>query len=154
MIYTLANKSFRNIVVTVILTIGIVLSILVSVLNYYAEDKFTWQKFNADAENCNSALKREVEINLHREPKLKMPRAETPAGWIAFGFDSDLNEAMMMALDGMLDLMVEHYVCDRKEALAFASLVVSLRVTQVVNGVRGVHALLPHGLLDGALPKR
>jgi acetamidase/formamidase len=38
--------------------------------------------------------------------------------------------------------------------MAFASLAVSLRVTQVVNGVRGVHALLPDGALDAALPKR
>jgi acetamidase/formamidase len=96
----------------------------------------------------------EVEVHLHREPKLRMPRAETPAGWITFGFDTDLDEAMATALDGMLDLMVERFVCERKEAMAFASLAVSLRVTQVVNGVRGVHALLPDGALDAALPKR
>ena len=35
-----------------------------------------------------------------------------------------------------------------------ASLAVSLRVTQVVNRVRGVHAILPHGALDGALALR
>ena len=34
-------------------------------------------------------------------------------------------------------------------ALALASLVVDLRITQVVNGVRGVHALLPHGAIGG-----
>lgn len=96
----------------------------------------------------------DVELHLHDTPRLEWPRAETPAGWIAFGFDTSLDEAMMIALDGMLDLMVEQYECDRKEALAFASLAVSLRVTQVVNGVRGVHALLPHGALDGALARR
>ena len=96
----------------------------------------------------------ELEFHVHHTPRLKFPRAETPAGWIAFGFHEDLDEAMAIALEGMLDLMVERYDCERKEALAFASLVVSLRVTQVVNQVRGVHALLPHRALDGALARR
>lgn len=78
---------------------------------------------------------------------LSMPRAKTPAGWITFGFDEDLNKAMYTALGGMLDLMQELHQMERKEALALSSLVVDLRVTQVVNGVRGVHAVLPHGAI-------
>ena len=35
----------------------------------------------------------------------------------------------------------------RAEALALASVVVDMRVTQIVNGVRGVHAVLPYGAL-------
>ena len=35
-------------------------------------------------------------------------------------------------------------VFHEREALAMASLLVDLNVTQVVNGVRGVHAVLPH----------
>jgi hypothetical protein len=37
---------------------------------------------------------------------------------------------------------------DVKEALSLASPVVNLRVTQVVNGVRDVHAILPHGAVE------
>ena len=33
---------------------------------------------------------------------------------------------------------------ERRDALALASAVVDLRVTQLVNGVRGVHAVLAH----------
>ncbi len=33
---------------------------------------------------------------------------------------------------------------ERREALALASVVVDLRVTQIVNGVKGVHAVLAH----------
>ena len=36
---------------------------------------------------------------------------------------------------------------ERTEALALASVVVDLRVTQMVNGARGVHARLAHGAL-------
>ena len=95
----------------------------------------------------------ELELHVHDGPAPKFPRAETAAGSIAFGFHEDLDEAMALALDNMLDLLVERYDCERKEALAMASLAVSLRVTQVVNRARGVHAILPHGVLDGALPR-
>jgi len=47
----------------------------------------------------------------------------------------------------MLRLMNELFGYGRKEALALASLVVDLRITQIVNGVRGVHAVLPHGAI-------
>jgi acetamidase/formamidase len=69
--------------------------------------------------------------------------AETPAGLVTMGFDRDLDEAMLVALEAMLDLMERRYRLERRDATALASLVVDLRVTQVVNGVQGVHALLP-----------
>lgn len=78
---------------------------------------------------------------------ISMPRAKTPAGWITFGFHEDLNEATVMALDGMLNLMGELYGLSRVEAIALGSAVIDLRITQIVNGVKGVHALLPDGAL-------
>jgi acetamidase/formamidase len=89
----------------------------------------------------------EVELVTRDDMRLTMPRANTPAGWLTFGFHEDLNEAMPMALEGMLDLIVETHGVSRKEALALSSLLVDLRITQVVNRVRGVHAVLPHGAL-------
>jgi len=77
------------------------------------------------------------------------PRANTPAGWITFGFDADLNVATTTALCDMLDLMEAQYKITRPDALALASLVVDLHVTQIVNGVHGVHALLPHSAVSG-----
>ena len=56
---------------------------------------------------------------------------------------ADLNEATLQALDHMLTLLETEYEVARPEALALASLLVDLRVTQVANGVHGVHALLP-----------
>jgi acetamidase/formamidase len=47
----------------------------------------------------------------------------------------------------MLDLMSEQYGMSRHEALGMASLVVDLCITQIVNEVRGVHALLRHGAI-------
>ena len=89
----------------------------------------------------------ELEFVVHENLHLARPRAHTPAGWITFGFDPDLDEAMAIALSDMLDLLVELRGGDRKQAMALASLLVDLRVTQVVNGVRGVHAVIAHEAL-------
>ena len=89
----------------------------------------------------------DLTFRLHPQMSLTTPRANTPAGWLTLGFDEDLNKAMQTALDAMLDLMGEMHGLSRQDALALASLVVDLRVTQVVNTVQGVHALLPHGAL-------
>jgi acetamidase/formamidase len=89
----------------------------------------------------------DITVHLHPDLRLSMPRAETPVGRITFGLHEDLNEATILALEGMLSWLGELFGYDRTEALAMASLVVDCRITQIVNGVRGVHAVLPHGAL-------
>lgn len=71
--------------------------------------------------------------------------ARTPAGLITFGFSPDLNAAMGDALDAMLTWMRLSYDLDKATALALASPVLDLRVTQVANQSWGIHALLPAG---------
>jgi acetamidase/formamidase len=89
----------------------------------------------------------ELEFVVHPDLRLARPRAHTPAGWITFGFDASLDEAAAIALSDMLDLLVELRGGDRAQAMALASLLVDLRVTQIVNGVRGVHAIVAHEAL-------
>jgi acetamidase/formamidase len=62
--------------------------------------------------------------------------------WLAFGFDEDLDTAAEQALATVLDLMEHELGAARPECHALASVVVDLRVTQIVNGVKGVHAVL------------
>lgn len=69
--------------------------------------------------------------------------AVTPAGRITFGFSKDLDEATGDALDAMLTWMQSLYGLDKAAALALASPLVDLRITQVANDVWGVHAVLP-----------
>jgi acetamidase/formamidase len=89
----------------------------------------------------------ELTFDLRDDLPLTTPRADTSIGWLTFGFDESLDEAMLIALEAMLDLMKEQHGLPRRDALALASLLVDLRITQVVNGVRGVHAVLPHGAM-------
>lgn len=105
-----------------------------------------------DGESATTALecpmdRVELAFNLNSDMRITTPRALTPEGWICLGFDKDLDEAAALALDAMLGLMSEQYGLDRTDALALASVVVDLRVTQIVNGVKGVHAVLPHGAI-------
>jgi len=84
---------------------------------------------------------------LHDDFSLTMPRAKTAEGWLTFGLHEKLEEAMYLALEGMVELIQAMLQVSKPNALALASLTVDLRITQIVNGVRGVHAVWPHGAI-------
>ncbi len=92
----------------------------------------------------------ELTFVLHPAMQLTSPRALTPGGWITFGLHEDLQEAVYLAIDAMLALIGEQYGVCREDALALASVTVDMRVTQIVNGVRGAHAFLPHNAIRRA----
>src|SRR5262249_14840085 len=104
----------------------------------------------------NCPMEVEMEFYLRIDFVMAMQRARTREGWLTFGFHPDLDEAAAIATVEMLKLMGELHGLSSKDALSMASLVVHLRVTQIVNGVRGVHAILPHGALESLnkIPKR
>ena len=62
-------------------------------------------------------------------------------------FEEDLDEAVRVALRRMLDLITERTNLARVEAYQLCSLVADLRVTQVVNGTKGIHVMLEKKLL-------
>ena len=86
----------------------------------------------------------ELTLSVEDHSELNTPIAWTPDAWLTFGFDEDLDEAAAAATDAMLALMRRELDLERVDALALASVVVDLRVTQLVNGVKGVHAVLRH----------
>ncbi|MFN8487476.1 MAG: acetamidase/formamidase family protein [Caldilineaceae bacterium] len=108
-----------------------------------------------DGESCVTAIECpmdcvECTFDLLPDLHLTTPRAHTPAGWITFGLHEDLNEAALIALEAMVAFMMQQYNLERHQAFGLASVVVDLRITQIVNGVRGVHAVLPHGAIATA----
>ena len=107
----------------------------------------------ADGEGGGTAIECPMDrvsltFRLHEDMHLETPRAYTDEGWLTFGFDRDLDEATLIALEAMLRLIEEQHGIKRPRSLALASLLVDMRVTQIVNGVRGVHAVLPHGAVS------
>src|SRR5262249_33908156 len=87
----------------------------------------------------------ELTFAVRRDLALQAPQADTPAGYLTIGLGQTLEEAQRGALYGMLDYLHRLAGLGRSHAMALASCVVHLRVTQIVNGTLGIHALLPHG---------
>ena len=90
----------------------------------------------------------ELQLGLVTGRPVQGVHAETPAGQVTFGFSPDLNAAMGDALEAMLAWLQASYGLGKAAALALASPVLDLRVTQVANQSWGVHALLPAGAIS------
>ncbi len=84
---------------------------------------------------------------LHKNTGLRFPRAETPTHFITMGLNEDLDLAMKQALREMIAFICARTNLSREEAYATCSLAVDFRVTQTVNGEKGVHGMLLKGLL-------
>jgi acetamidase/formamidase len=99
-----------------------------------------------DGEVSGTAIEAPVEAQvtlvLRDDLPLEWPLARIDGAWLTFGFDEHLGRAAKIAVDGMLALMQREHGMEPAEALALASVVVDLRVTQVVNQALGVHAVL------------
>jgi acetamidase/formamidase len=77
---------------------------------------------------------------------LAWPQAETPTHWITMGLDADLNEAMRMAIRHTIRFLVERQGLSPEDAYALASIAVDFEVTQVVDQVKGIHAMIPKAI--------
>jgi acetamidase/formamidase len=67
---------------------------------------------------------------------------------ITMAFDPDLDDCVVIALRQMIDLLVARAKLDRYQAYALCSLAADLRITQVVNGSKGVHCMLEKRYFD------
>jgi acetamidase/formamidase len=74
--------------------------------------------------------------------KLDLPFAETPTHVITMAFDPDLDDCVVVALRQMIDLIATRTGITREDAYSLCSLTADLRITQVVNGSKGVHVML------------
>ena len=104
-----------------------------------------------DGEICLTALETRlkelrIQVILHKQKNLAWPVAETDSHWIIIGLDKDLNAAMTLAARNAIKFLATRAKISELDAYALCSLAVSFRVTQVVDIVRGVHALIPKTL--------
>jgi acetamidase/formamidase len=99
-----------------------------------------------DGEVCVTALETALSgtfrLTVRKDLKFGLPRAETPSHHITMGFNDDLDDAAKDALRAMIDLIGERLGLPPDDAYMFASLAVDLRVTQLVDGNKGIHAML------------
>lgn len=85
-------------------------------------------------------------FHVRKDMKLRWPRAETPSHIITMGLDQDLDEAARRATREMVDYLVSVRGLSRDDAYMLTSAAVDLHVTQVVDGTKGVHAMLPKAI--------
>ncbi|HEV2199520.1 MAG TPA: acetamidase/formamidase family protein [Bryobacteraceae bacterium] len=87
---------------------------------------------------------------LHREMYLKWPRAETPTHYITMGLDPDLTQATRICTLETVDFLVNQMKLSREDAYALTSVAIDLHITQLVDGTKGVHAMIPKSLFAAA----
>ena len=80
---------------------------------------------------------------------LALPRAETPTHWITMGLHESLDEAMRIAIRETVGILGAERGLSREDAYALASIAVDFEVTQVVDGVKGIHAMIPKAIFTG-----
>ena len=99
-----------------------------------------------DGEVCVTAIETGLigtfRLTVREDIALEWPRAETPTHVITMAFDPDLDDCVVIALRQMLDLVCDRSGIDRYQAYTLLSVAADLRITQVVNGNKGVHLML------------
>jgi len=83
---------------------------------------------------------------VRKNKRLVWPRAETPTHFITVGLNEDLDVAAKMALREMINFLNEEKGISRENAYYLSSVAVDLRVAQLVNGVKGIYAMLPKNI--------
>ena len=89
------------------------------------------------------------QVILRKDMKLRWPRAETETHYITMGLHEDLNEATRMALREMIDFLVTEKHLSRDDAYMLSSAAADLNITQLVDGNKGVHAMIPKAIFNG-----
>lgn len=83
---------------------------------------------------------------LHKCRASAWPMAETPTHYIVMGFDADLDTAASHAVRRAVEVLETVADADTGAAYALASMCVDFEVTQLVDGVKGIHGCIPKAL--------
>jgi len=90
---------------------------------------------------------------VRRDMHLRWPRAETPTHYITMGLNDDLNACATLAVREMIDFLVTEKHLSRDDAYMLASVAADLHITELVDGNKGVHMMLPKSIFVGSAPK-
>jgi len=83
---------------------------------------------------------------VRKDLHLRWPRGETPTHYITMGLHEDLREATRLATLEMIDFLVHEKHLTRDDAYMLTSLAADLSITQLVDGNKGVHAMIPKSI--------
>ncbi len=83
---------------------------------------------------------------VRKDVRIERPMAETDTHWITMGFHKDLNEAVKIALRDAIRFLSQTKGLTPDDAYSLSSIAVDLRVTQIVDGNKGIHAMIPKAI--------
>ena len=110
-----------------------------------------------NGEVCITALETSLVGNLQfvvrKDMKLRWPRPETPAAFITMGINEDLTEATRVAVREMIDFLAGEKKLSRDDAYMLASVAADLSITQLVDGTKDVHAIIPKAIFQGGVAR-
>ena len=86
------------------------------------------------------------QLIVRKDMHLLWPRAETPTHVITMGLSEDLNEATRLAIRQMIDYLVSERHLSRDDAYMLVSVAADVDITELVDGNKGVHVMLPKAI--------
>jgi acetamidase/formamidase len=95
-----------------------------------------------------TSLQGRLRLSVRRDLKIELPFAVTPEALITMGFHEDLDDAARIAMREMIRMLESHCGLDFHDGYRLCSLAADMRITQFVNGNRGVHAMLARQVLN------
>jgi acetamidase/formamidase len=104
-----------------------------------------------DITALETSLTGTVQFFVHKGTGQKYPRAETPTNYISMGFHQELYEATRIAVRGMIDFLVAEKKMSREDAYMLISVAGDVDITELVDGNKGVHVMMPKAVFGKAV---
>ena len=103
-----------------------------------------------DLSAVETGLRGRFQFIVRKNLRLTWPRAETATHWIVMGLNPNLEEAMRIAVRETIGFLTQRFPkLSRDEAYMIASVAVDYHVTQVVDGTKGIHGMIPKAIFVG-----
>jgi acetamidase/formamidase len=99
-----------------------------------------------DITAMETSLTGTLQFVLRKDLKTPYPRAETPTHYITMGYDDDLSEATRIAVRQMIDFLVNEKHLSRDDAYMLTSVAGDVDITELVDGNKGVHVMMPKSI--------
>jgi acetamidase/formamidase len=91
-----------------------------------------------------------LQFFLRKDMPIQYVQAETATHYISMGMDVDLDRAMYFAAAETVGFLQRTKGLSFTDALALCSLAVDYEVTEVVDGTKGIHAMIPKSIFKGS----
>jgi len=102
-----------------------------------------------DVTAIETSLEGQFKLDLLKGTGQEWPYARRGATLISMGFDEDWAAALKASANQMIGLLGEQYGLSRREAYRLCSICADFRITQAVNGIKGVHGLFDTSVITG-----